>query len=169
MTDSLAEEVDLGGASGDAASGRVKYDAAQMATAQKLLLFWRKPAVCLYFFPICDLSPPTVFGHGEGEEKRPENGFVLYRREERCRWRSDRGDRSRPHHAVAITLIAARSKQQPYMLQRVILMLLAQMLVGRCRSRCTRQQYEQGDAQGQSVGEARVDARAVFGECPSCF
>jgi hypothetical protein len=54
MTDSLAEEGDLGGASGDAASGRVKYDAAQMATAQKLLLFWRKPAVCLHFFPVCD-------------------------------------------------------------------------------------------------------------------
>ena len=43
------------------------------------------------------------------------------------------------------------------------------MLVGRCRSRCTRQQHEQGDAQGQSVGKARVDARAVFGEYPSRF
>jgi hypothetical protein len=44
MNDSLAEEADLDGAEHSSA-GRIKYDAAQMATAQKLLLFWRKPAV----------------------------------------------------------------------------------------------------------------------------
>lgn len=37
------------GQQGQREEGYVKYDAAQMATAQKLLLFWRKPAVSLCF------------------------------------------------------------------------------------------------------------------------
>lgn len=44
---------------------------------------------------------------------------------------------------------------------------LAQMLVGRRRGRVARQQYEQRDAKGQSVGEARVDVGAVSCECIS--
>ena len=30
----------------------VEIDSTQMTTAQKLLLFWRKPAVCSFFFPM---------------------------------------------------------------------------------------------------------------------
>lgn len=41
---------------------------------------------------------------------------------------------------------------------------IAEMLVGWRRSRRASQQYEQGDAQGQSVGEAGVDVGVVFGE-----
>ena len=45
-TDSLKREKErMGDAQEDQASTRVTIDQAQMSTAQKLLLFWRKPAV----------------------------------------------------------------------------------------------------------------------------